>query len=172
MNTAPNATFSCNQITAADLRSRLLGDKATTLIDVRTASEYRDVHIPGTKLMPLDTLNSASVAPFSASEIVLVCKSGMRAERAAKKLTEGGCSNLLVLQNGTQGWIDAGFPVERGACNALPSINKKQMVIGLILLIGSVLALAVNPWFAIIPALAGLVLIITDITGTFRLKCA
>ena len=170
MNSTPDATFSCKQITAADLKSRLLGDKVPTLIDVRTESEYHEAHIPGTKLIPLDTLKSVSLAQFSASDIVLICKSGMRAERAAKILTEQGYSNLMVLQYGTLGWIEADLPVERGARNISPSINQMRIVIGLIILIGSVLALTVTLWFAFIPATAGL-LLLADIAGIFKLKC-
>ena len=165
MNTSASATFSCNTITCAELQSWLKGSKPPVLIDVRTGPEYQEVHIPGAHSLPLDTLSAASVAAFSGSDIVLICQSGMRAERAAKKLSEAGCSNLLVLKDGTLGWIAAGLPVERGQSTVLPLMRQVQLTIGLISLSGAVLALTVNPWFALIPAFTGAGLTFAGATG-------
>ena len=165
MNTSASATFSCSPITPHDLKTRLSQPNPPALIDVRTGPDYQEVHIPGALLIPLDTLDADAVKTHEASGIVLVCHSGMRAERVAKKLSEEGCSGLLVLKDGTQGWINAGLPVERGQCSVLPLMRQVQIGVGLISLTGAVLALTVNPWFALIPAFTGTGLIFAGVTG-------
>jgi|GEM_PF-4498279 len=165
MSKASSATFSYKNISAQDLQTRLGGSTPPVLIDVRTNSEYQTVHIPGTLLIPLDKLDAASLSEYSTSDIVLVCQSGMRAERAAKQLSQAGCANLLVLQQGTKAWIQCGFPVERGPINSSTCNRWVALAFGLILLGESALFLAGYHQMIYAVAITGVLLALTGIIG-------
>jgi 3-mercaptopyruvate sulfurtransferase SseA len=47
-------------------------------------------------------------------DVVLVCRSGARAEQAERALAEAGMPNVHVLDGGILAWEQAGAPVNRG----------------------------------------------------------
>ncbi len=137
------------------------------LIDVRTPVEHDEMRISGSLLMPLDRLEPAAVKSISATteRCVLICRSGRRAEQAYGKLRAAGCEKLVILEGGVLAWESAGLPLERGARKVLPLMRQVQLVIGLLALTGSVLALAVDKNFALIPAILGAGLTMAGSTG-------
>lgn len=108
---APTATIS-----ATELRDRL--DSLTTphVLDVRTPAEFETAHIAGSYNVPLDVLGryTSEVADKLDGEIVLVCKSGQRATKAATLLHNSGLNTGLVLHDGFSDWERSGFAVVRG----------------------------------------------------------
>ena len=85
------------------------------IIDVREPAEFTGElgHIPGAELVPLATLENAARAWPKDKELVIVCRSGARSAKAATLLAQLGFQKLLNLSGGTQGYVDAGLPVER-----------------------------------------------------------
>ena len=69
------------------------------------------------------------------------------------------------MEGGTQAWIDAGLPVNRGESGVLPLMRQVQITVGFISAAGAVLALTVNPRFAVIPLVAGCGLLFAGLTG-------
>ncbi len=138
-----------------------------TLIDVRTPVEHDEVRISGSRLMPLDRLDTAAVkaAIGESGHCVLVCHSGKRAEQAFQILAAAGCDNLSILEGGVMAWDGAGLPVERSAKKRLPLMRQVQLIIGLSALAGSLLALVVDKNFAVIPAVFGAGLALAGSTG-------
>jgi len=67
------------------------------LIDVRTAGEYQDGHLPGAKLIPVDELASRldELGDDKTRPVVVYCKSGVRSSRAQKLLTENGFTDVV-----------------------------------------------------------------------------
>lgn len=59
------------------------------VVDVRTVQEFNSGHVPGSKNIPLHTLN-AKKKGFKGKEIILVCRSGARAGQAQQMLTNSG----------------------------------------------------------------------------------
>ncbi|WP_105204347.1 rhodanese-like domain-containing protein [Neobittarella massiliensis] len=59
-----------------------------TLVDVRTAGEYAQGHIPGAILVPNDIIASRppEKLPDKSAPIILYCRSGSRSKQAADKL--------------------------------------------------------------------------------------
>jgi rhodanese-related sulfurtransferase len=169
MNATEPTTFPWNRIKPLDLKAKLKDNPALLLIDVRTTPEYQQGHIAEARLLPLDDCQPEEVRQhFEAnpgSEIVLICQSGKRAEKAAQRLATAGFSHLEVLQGGTEGWIGAGLPVEHEKAQILPLMRQVQVTVGIISFTGAALALAVNPLFALIPAFTGLGLMIAGATG-------
>lgn len=149
--------------------SELLGAGSThELLDVRTSPEYASVHVPGAKSIPLDELNSETFLAQHkpGTPIFVLCQAGQRAAKAIEKLERAGCDDCVLVEGGTQAWIDAGLLVHRGASRVLPLMRQVQVVVGSLSAVGAILALAVNSWFAVLPLLLGCGLLFAGITGT------
>ncbi|MUL83638.1 MULTISPECIES: rhodanese-like domain-containing protein [unclassified Mycolicibacterium] len=87
------------------------------LIDVRTPAEFETAHIPGSYNVPLDLLQEHrdEIAQHLDENVVLVCRSGQRANTAGQTLRDAGLPNVSILEGGMTAWQDKGFGVRRGA---------------------------------------------------------
>ena len=155
-------------ITPRDLQGLLAGGSPALLLDVRSPGEYQGSRIPGTRLIPLDELDPAALCRergADCSPVYVICQSGGRASRAIQKLEAAGVKGCVLLEGGTQAWIDAGLPVVRGKSRVLPLMRQVQITIGAISATGALLALVVDPRFSIIPLFMGCGLLMAGITG-------
>jgi rhodanese-related sulfurtransferase len=137
------------------------------VLDVRTPGEYETTHIRGAYNVPLDTLgeHAAEIRAAVDAPVVLVCQSGNRARQAETALAECTMTNLHVLEGGVNGWIAAGGAVERRVRRV--SLERQvRIAAGALAATGGVLALAVNPLFAILPAFVGSGLVFAGVTDT------
>ena len=74
------------------------------LIDVRTPQEYRDGHIPGSKNVPLQSLEEVGdVAADLDTPVFVYCYSGARSRQAAAMLERMGYRQVKNL-GGIAGW--------------------------------------------------------------------
>ena len=65
------------------------------LLDVRTPQEYREGHIPGSKNVPLQTLDKVrSVVENKDAELFVYCYSGARSRQAMATLQHMGYTNV------------------------------------------------------------------------------
>ena len=65
------------------------------LLDVRTPQEYREGHIPGSKNVPLQTLDKVrSVVENKDAELFVYCYSGARSRQATAMLQHMGYTNV------------------------------------------------------------------------------
>ena len=65
------------------------------LLDVRTPDEYRQGHIPGSKNVPLQSIDKvADMIDNKATPIFVHCLSGARSRQAAAVLQQMGYSNV------------------------------------------------------------------------------
>lgn len=140
---------------------------AIRLLDVRTPGEYESVHIRGAYNVPLDTLgeHGPEIRAHVEEPVVLICQSGQRAPKAEEALSSGGMSSLHVLDGGVNGWLAAGKPVVRGA-ERISLERQVRIAAGGLAAIGGVLALAVDPLFALLPAFVGSGLVFAGVTAT------
>ena len=138
------------------------------LLDVRTPPEYDSAHVPGAKLIPLDQLRVEAVlaAHQPGTPIYVLCQLGPRARKAIEQFERAGCDDCVLVEGGTQAWIDAGLPVHRGVSGVLPLMRQVQIVVGTLSAAGAILALTVNRWFAVLPLVIGCGLLFAGITGT------
>ena len=157
-----------NSIAPRELRHRLSDGAEAELLDVRTHGEFSTVHVPGARLIPLDELDCAAFLNQRGSAdkpIYVLCQSGGRARKAIEKFQRAGFENCVLVEGGTQAWIDAGLPVNRGKSKVLPLMRQVQIAVGLTSATGAALALAVNPWFALVPLTTGCGLLFAGLTG-------
>ena len=88
-----------NTISASDAKNRLAQGNKVVLLDVRTPQEYAEIRIPSSLLIPVDKLsaNVAKVIPNKDAEIIVYCRSGMRAKTALAQLKSMGYANVKNL---------------------------------------------------------------------------
>jgi rhodanese-related sulfurtransferase len=76
--------------------AKLLEEKTEpyVLVDVRTPEEYASEHIPGSILIPYDTIASRSPVKEKDALVILYCRSGNRSGIAKRTLLSLGFSNV------------------------------------------------------------------------------
>ena len=157
-------------ISINELKSLLSSQHAPNLIDVRTPAEFNGIHVPGARLLPLDTLDCAGVLAehnrtHNSAPIHILCHSGARAKKAAEKFAAVGFDDCSVVEGGTQAWAEAGLPVERGESSVLPLDRQLQITIGTMVLAGVLLSYFHNPAWIWLSGFAGCGLIVAGLTG-------
>ena len=151
-----------------ELQRRLAAGQPACLLDVRTPGEYATVHVPGARLLPLADLDAAAVGRERGGAgvpVYVLCQSGGRARQAIAQLIAAGVSGCVLVEGGTQAWIEAGLPVNRGTSRVLPLLRQVQITVGLLSATGALLALTVNVRFALIPLVIGCGLLMAGLTG-------
>jgi rhodanese-related sulfurtransferase len=147
---------------------QLMARQPVDLLDVRSPAEHHAAHVPGAHLVPLDQLDPQRFLSQSGPHrkpIYVLCQSGGRAARAIEKFQRAGFNDCVLVEGGTQAWIEAGLPVNRGSSRVLPLMRQVQIVVGLISAAGAALALFADHRFAVIPLVIGTGLLIAGFTG-------
>jgi hypothetical protein len=122
--------------------------------------------------VPLDDLDPRAYLSQRSSPdapIYLLCQGGGRARKALDKFQSAGFEHGIVVEGGTQAWIDAALPVVRGVSKVLPLMRQVQITVGFISAVGALLALTLDLRFAVIPLLIGCGLLFAGLTGTCAL---
>jgi rhodanese-related sulfurtransferase len=99
-----------------DLNLELAEGKELFLLDVRRQAEWEGVgYIDGAISVPLNDLpaNLAELPTDKSAPIVVICATGHRGTPAQMYLQALGYTNVRNLNGGMNGWINAGFPVEK-----------------------------------------------------------
>lgn len=98
-------------IPVEELRGQIQNGHPPLLLDVREAGELESElgHLPGIVHIPLAELpeHLNELGPDKKKEIVTVCRSGSRAQTAAKILMEAGFKKVSVLTGGMIAWQTA-----------------------------------------------------------------
>jgi rhodanese-related sulfurtransferase len=105
---------SAPQIDAMDLRDRLAAGKAA-VIDLNLSTSYGLGHIPGAWFAIRSRLGAALAALPPNQPIVLTSPDGALAVLAVPELKAVASVPVMALAGGTQAWIAAGLPLEKGA---------------------------------------------------------
>jgi len=102
-------------ITQGELIARLASPTPPLVLDVRTAAEYAEGHVPTARNIPYDELPDrlSGIEVSKPNTVVVYCKSGRRAGIAEATLREAGFTKLLHLEGDMLGWQEAGRHVER-----------------------------------------------------------
>jgi rhodanese-related sulfurtransferase len=154
----------CPHVAASDLR---LDESNIALLDVRSPIEFETEHIAGAINIPLDALDTRFDEVPRKGELVVICRSGKRAERGAYTLMGRGFQPK-VLTGGMVAWRSAGRPIVEGK-KRLPIERQIQLIVGSGVLTGVLLGAFVNPWFLVIPGFFGAGLTFAGLSGTCAL---
>lgn len=79
------------------------------LLDCRTEVEYREDHIEGAMLLPLQelSLRAAELDPWKDRVVVVYCRSGRRSLIVTQYLVETGFQCVRSVAGGIEAWRDA-----------------------------------------------------------------
>ncbi len=134
------------------------------VVDVRSPLEFESEHIEGSVNVPLGELETRIDAMRAVGDVVLVCRSGIRATVGADALARVG-RRARVLEGGILAWRRARLPLREGR-KRLAVDRQVQLAAGGMVLIGCALAALVSPWFLLVPAFFGAGLTVAGATGT------
>lgn len=81
-----------------------LKDKNKQFIDVRTPGEFKGNHIRGFKNIPLHQLAAKQVSLMKDKEIVVICQTGMRSQKASRELKKLGFEQITNVKGGVSAW--------------------------------------------------------------------
>ncbi|HYK73427.1 MAG TPA: rhodanese-like domain-containing protein, partial [Pseudoneobacillus sp.] len=91
------------QISTIELKSELT-DKNKQFVDVRTPGEFKGNHIRGFKNIPLHVLTQKANELSKDMEVVVICQSGMRSQKATKVLKKLGFTKITNVKGGVSAW--------------------------------------------------------------------
>ena len=102
-------------VTASQLMGRIDSDRPPMILDVRTAAEYAQGHIKGAINISHTELSKrlSEISEYKSEEIVVYCRSGVRAGFAEKVLSSEGYTGLRDLEGHILKWNELGYPLER-----------------------------------------------------------
>ena len=85
------------------------------LIDVREDNEWEKGHLPGAIHLGKGIIERdiEVTIPDPNAEIVLYCGGGYRSALAADALQKMGYRNVISMDGGFRGWVEAGHPVTK-----------------------------------------------------------
>ena len=94
----------------------LVNAESALVVDLRPSAEFEKGHIPGSRnvqMAQFDPENKA-LAKARSLPVVPVCKAGMTATDAAKRLRKAGFEKVYVLEGGIGAWQQADLPLAKG----------------------------------------------------------
>lgn len=94
---------------------QLINREKAVVIDVCESNEFAAGHVVGSKNIPLSQLEATLPATVKnkALPVILVCQSGMRANRAVAIAKKLGYEQAQSLAGGLGAWRTANLPVEK-----------------------------------------------------------
>ena len=98
-------TSAVQWIGSRDLAASMATDPSLQMIDVRSPGEFAICSIPDSRNVPLAVLSAHVPQILPTGGVILVCKSGARAARAAVVLRAAGVPGARVLRGGILAWI-------------------------------------------------------------------
>ena len=88
--------------------------KGAKLIDVRSTREYaRGAHPKGARSVPPELIKSDATGLRRDDDILVICLSGHRSPRLAKRLAGMGFTKVTNVHGGLLAWKKAGLPVKK-----------------------------------------------------------
>lgn len=110
--TAAGKTDGVTKIDAEKAKA-MMDAGGVTVVDVRTAEEYAEGHVPGALLVPLESIGGQAPAalPDQKATLLVYCRSGRRSAQAAAKLAELGYGHVYDFG----GILDWPYDTETGA---------------------------------------------------------
>jgi rhodanese-related sulfurtransferase len=158
-----------NTISAAELHERYRRGEPVELLDVRTPAEFRAVHVSFARNVPLERLHPTALENgrngSRTNPVYVICHRGARGAKACAALEAAGCHRATNVEGGTEAWIAAGLPVERGQ-KTISLERQVRIAAGLLVLTGSLLGYLVHPYFIGLAAFVGAGLAFAGITNT------
>ena len=109
-----DAKKNVKELTSQDLKTKMDRHESFCLIDVREDNEWVSGHIPGAIHLSKGIIERDIEKQIpSDKQIVVYCSGGFRSALVANTLQIMGYQDVYSVEKGLQGWIDAGFSMEK-----------------------------------------------------------
>jgi len=94
---------------------QLINRERAVVVDVREPAEFAAGHVGGSRNVPLGQLEQklAGAVKNKTVPLLLVCATGLRAQRAVAVARKLGYEKAQVVAGGLKSWRDANLPVEK-----------------------------------------------------------
>ena len=104
------------QAVTADEAARLLENLHPFILDVRTPQEYKQIHIKGAHLIPIQQLQTRikELESKKYEDVFVYCATGNRSTVASRILADMGFKRIYNLRYGIYDWARNGHPYETG----------------------------------------------------------
>lgn len=101
---ASSSDSAYHKITAEEAKKKI-DEGGVTIVDVRTAEEYAEKHIPGAILTPVESIGKEPPEALGDKDAVLLvyCRTGVRSKQASEKLVGLGYTQVYDF-GGIVGW--------------------------------------------------------------------
>lgn len=123
-----NAAEDGDEIPPKAVRDMVNG-KSATLIDVRTPAEFAQANIRGSKNIPLAELEKRLHDIDKNKEVIITCRTGMRAKKALGILRKKDIQ-AKMLKGCLEGWRAAGLELDEKRKGMLPIDQQVQLIAG------------------------------------------
>lgn len=94
---------------------RFMNDGAT-LLDVRSANQFKDGHVAGARSLPADQIADGAKAldKLKDQTVIVCCDNGSASAAAARALTRLGFKSVYNLRGGITAWRGDNLPLVKG----------------------------------------------------------
>lgn len=101
----PKSVTEFRRVAADEAAKMMMEEKDYRIVDVRTAKEYADGHIPNAINVPNESIgtNPPKELPDKGQLIFVYCRSGSRSMQASQKLAGLGYTNIVEM-GGIKDW--------------------------------------------------------------------
>jgi rhodanese-related sulfurtransferase len=98
-----------------EVKKRMDAGEKFTVVDVREDNEWARGHLPGAIHMGRGVIERdiETRFPDKKTELVLYCGGGFRSALSADNLQKMGYTNVISMDGGWRGWLEAGHPTVR-----------------------------------------------------------
>lgn len=100
-------------IGSGEAKAMLAKDKKVFLLDVRTPDEYRQAHLRGATLIPINEMERRYFEVPKDRPVVVYCAVGSRSGLVADFLEKKGYTRVYNMKDGIVGWYRSGYPIDR-----------------------------------------------------------
>jgi rhodanese-related sulfurtransferase len=87
--------------------------RGARLVDVRSSAEFKSGHPKGALSIPPGLIKKDQTGLARDDDILVICLSGHRSPRQARKLAEMGYTSVSNVHGGLHAWKKAGLPVKK-----------------------------------------------------------
>lgn len=135
------------------------------LADVREKAEWDAERLEGAALVPMSALPGSAAALDKARPVLLLCRTGVRAVKAAELLEARDFRDVAVVAGGLEAWKTSGLPVVLGRAGGWTLERQVRLGAGLLALTGAGLGFLAHPAFFGLCAFVGAGLTFAALTG-------
>lgn len=109
-----NSLSGINQVTPLEA-TRMMNHEKAVMLDIRNEKDFRDGHILNAINIPAEQLSerAGSLEKYRQRPIIISCRQGTDASRAARILKSNACENVYCLKGGIQAWRNSNLPLAR-----------------------------------------------------------